>query len=289
MLDELIQKIQQSIHQSHNNSQYFCSELLQILSEYISIQPSLEQHVLQEKVKHLFNPNVQTDLLRQFPFCYSQEHFAILDTNLKFLQVNPIYAQVTGYRQADDLIGLSYEDFKGDVVSQCELFKGQDLQVLETQKSLEFLSYHHYGDGQWHLLWGEKSLLFDEKQNPCGVFSKAKDMTGHPLMDMTRFLMKEAHYHFGRFQQKSFIYYVEKDHHDFGMTAKEKEILFYLVRGKTVSDIANLLSRSKRTVDMHVESLKEKFLVESKSQLIEKAIMLGYMNFIPKTFLRNLS
>jgi DNA-binding CsgD family transcriptional regulator len=269
-LDLKIFKLIQEIKKIKNPE--FCEKLLKLVKDYD---------------EHHYPPE---ELIKPSPFLqlfHSREHVAILNLASEFQNVNPAYAKVVGYPQYESLLGLSYENFKGDAVEHTHYFKQQDQTVIATHKPLEFLSYHRYADGNWHLLWGEKNIILDETHQAVGVYSRAKDMTQHPLIDMSRFLMREAQEQFGRFRQQSFIYYIDRDYQEFQMTPKEKEVLFYLLRGKTVLDIANLLCRSKRTVDMHVESLKQKFNVGSKALLIEKAILYGYMNFIPKTFFRS--
>lgn len=277
VLKQKILKLTQEIKKLEKHK--FCEEIIKLLEDDVEHHPSAYSNTLNT-----------ASILEQNPSLYllnTSEQIAILDQNSHFLTVNQAYANAVGYEKDEQLLGLSYSNFKAEAVSQSEFFTQQDKHVMESQKPLEFLSYHRYADGNWHLLWGEKNIILDEHQKSLGVISKAKDMTHHPLIDVSRFLMQEVDGQFGRFRQKSFIYYVEKDYENFGMTPKEKEILFYLIRGKTVIDIANLLSRSKRTIDMHVESLKQKFLVDSKAHLIEKAISYGYMNFIPKTFFRS--
>jgi DNA-binding CsgD family transcriptional regulator len=56
------------------------------------------------------------------------------------------------------------------------------------------------------------------------------------------------------------------------LTDREKQILTLLVRGKTAKEIAFIINRSKRTVEHHLENVKRKMGVASKSELIEKAM-----------------
>jgi DNA-binding CsgD family transcriptional regulator len=58
------------------------------------------------------------------------------------------------------------------------------------------------------------------------------------------------------------------------LSTREKEILNHLVRGKTAKEIANIIGRSKRTVEHHLENIKLKTGTSSKSELIEKYITL---------------
>lgn len=58
------------------------------------------------------------------------------------------------------------------------------------------------------------------------------------------------------------------------ITKREKEVLYYLTRGKTAKEIALMLGLSYRTIEHYIEKIKIKTKVSSKSELIEKAIHL---------------
>ncbi|WP_347571405.1 helix-turn-helix transcriptional regulator [Legionella sp.] len=63
------------------------------------------------------------------------------------------------------------------------------------------------------------------------------------------------------------------------------ECLFYLLRGKTNKEVAKQLHLSPRTIEQYVEQLKNKFVCDKKSELIEFAVNKGYMNIIPSSLL----
>lgn len=76
---------------------------------------------------------------------------------------------------------------------------------------------------------------------------------------------------------------------DINLTNREMDCLFYTLRGKNAKTTASMLNISAKTVEFHLTHIKEKFNCFSKSQLIEKAIALGYLNKIPSTMiLRNM-
>lgn len=69
------------------------------------------------------------------------------------------------------------------------------------------------------------------------------------------------------------------------LTSRESECLFYTIRGKTAKDIARILNISAKTVEYHMEQIKTKLGCYNKSELIAKAIDLGYLNKIPTSIL----
>lgn len=59
---------------------------------------------------------------------------------------------------------------------------------------------------------------------------------------------------------------------DYGLTAREREILQHLVDGRTKKDIAEHLFLSYHTIDMHVRNIYAKLHVHSRSGAIAKAL-----------------
>ncbi|WP_082650871.1 helix-turn-helix transcriptional regulator [Legionella steigerwaltii] len=54
------------------------------------------------------------------------------------------------------------------------------------------------------------------------------------------------------------------------ITPREKEVLFWYIKGKTSDETAILLNVSRRTIERHFENLREKFGCFSKSQIALK-------------------
>jgi DNA-binding CsgD family transcriptional regulator len=69
---------------------------------------------------------------------------------------------------------------------------------------------------------------------------------------------------------------MESFHEDeYGLSAKEISCLSYLIQGKSAEEIAIILSRSRRTIETHIESAKKKLHCHKISQL---AYLLGKLN-----------
>ncbi len=56
------------------------------------------------------------------------------------------------------------------------------------------------------------------------------------------------------------------------ITPREREILFWYIKGKTSDETARLLNISRRTIDRHFENLREKFGCFSKNQIAFKVM-----------------
>ncbi|MBK2123784.1 response regulator transcription factor, partial [Fangia hongkongensis] len=60
------------------------------------------------------------------------------------------------------------------------------------------------------------------------------------------------------------------------------DCLAFLLRGFSSKEIANRLKLNVRTVEYHIANMRAKFNVKSKKLLVDKAMALGYFNFIPE-------
>lgn len=79
---------------------------------------------------------------------------------------------------------------------------------------------------------------------------------------------------------------------DASLSQKESIILYNFILGKTATEIAIIVNRSVRTIEKHIENIKIKLhcKYQSKSKLIETAIKIGLVDFIPSDyFIRQLS
>lgn len=73
------------------------------------------------------------------------------------------------------------------------------------------------------------------------------------------------------------------------LTPKEQEVVKYLVKGFSAPKIAEHLLISPRTVEHHLERIKDKFDCQTKSELIQKLLRLesyGYLNFDQDDFFK---
>jgi DNA-binding CsgD family transcriptional regulator len=70
------------------------------------------------------------------------------------------------------------------------------------------------------------------------------------------------------------LHLIQDDEKSICLTRKEKEILMLTMRGKTARLISEIMNISRRTIESHLENIKLKMNVSSKSNLIEKAFYL---------------
>lgn len=70
-----------------------------------------------------------------------------------------------------------------------------------------------------------------------------------------------------------------------GISMREFDVMYYLVRGHSAIDIAERLDLSKRTVDYYINSAKARFRARSKAELIHGLIQKGFAFFVPQSLM----
>ncbi len=129
----------------------------------------------------------------------------------------------------------------------------------------------------------------DENNYVVAIFTHSIDITHSNLIDISRLIKLFDHDKYVQGSDNQFFYKLHKSniHNQDNFSVREIECLFYILRGKTAKEVGKILQLSYRTVEDHITSIKHKLKVTSKAQLIEKAIVQGYMNVLPQSFLAN--
>ncbi len=187
-----------------------------------------------------------------------------LNKNSIVERTNHETADMFGLPSAKHAIGKSI--FDSAKLSCARQIRNNDLEVINSKKikisdvavSLENLSNFNVLSIKlpWYSLTGEV----------IGIFGSSIILGKHPIADFMQSIL-----YLGLLNQPSQFFYLSSLVIDeIYLTERECDISFFLVRGKTANEIANILHLSKRTVENYLENIKNKFNVNSRSQLIEK-------------------
>jgi DNA-binding CsgD family transcriptional regulator len=206
----------------------------------------------------------------------------VKDQNSKYIAGNDRTANLVGWKSVEDMVGKTDFDLPCEAASSADFFIKEDNIVLNTQEKLFTLDLQKYSDDKWHLLLCERTIARGKYTADASleVVIHAIDVTGlsffHAYIDCHNFDKKIT----GRKNSGSYI--ISDDYTDLAISTRQSEILYYLLRGKTAKEIGVLLNISDRTVEGHIDIIKRNLNCKNKSQLIEKAVALGYMFYIPK-------
>lgn len=169
------------------------------------------------------------------------------------------------------------------------IFQQQDKLVIETGKSLQFLTVGQFIKDRWQIILGTKTPIYDSKNNPIGTFGYGMEIskiTSHFIQLFKETVLVKDIKQGGYILSENFTKSISLNK-QIKLTARESETLFLLIRGKTAKEIANILGLSTRTTEQYIEQLRAKFDCSSRSELISKAFEQGFFNYIPSGLLHN--
>lgn len=207
----------------------------------------------------------------------------IEDLNHQFVFSNEYTAKLFGYKDVQTMLGINAYDMRCPAVKSADKFIAQDKQVIQKQTSLNLLDIHQYADDTTKvLLTKKKPILIDGtiQYTLCHcreIHKKTFQQFGIKIAQADRYFEGAPNS-----SEKSYQIVGEQDR----LSKREVECMFYLLRGKSAAQIADILFLSKRTVENHFANIKQKLNCNKKSMLVEYGINQGYLNLIPESLLK---
>jgi DNA-binding CsgD family transcriptional regulator len=213
-------------------------------------------------------------------------YILIKDTRSTFLKACSKSARVFGLNHPDDIVGLKDSDLKDEIAQYANLFAQQDTKLLHIKKPINgFYAISH--DGKLRSYIYNKSILKDKKNKIIGIISQSNEIRNPALNRIINKLYNvDATL---KSQNKKMVpinYYLTNDN-DEDFSIQQFHCLFYLMRHKSVSDIAKILKLPIQKVEENIEQIKEKLHCHTISELIGVAIGKGYFEVIPSGMLMN--
>ncbi len=205
---------------------------------------------------------------------------AIKDLHSTYCNVSSKLSKLLGWKSAEDALGKTDYDIPCDVCNFAAEFQKTDKAVLTTNNTILTLDFQKYSTG-WELLLIEKNILKDKNGKIEGLYLHGVDLSTTNLYQGYLLLYNLDTCITGR-RAKPISYVLNLPDDCLALTQKQEACLFFLIRGKTIKETAKILNLSPRTVESHLQAIKNKFNCDCKTQVIEKAIDSGFLYHIPK-------
>lgn len=219
---------------------------------------------------------------QQINLDYFPGYSNIVSTDSHFISACKQTLKLIGASHPAQLFDADYASMPCMPAKNAVIFEQEDLLALKGE--IKVLSYQQY-NGDWKLLLGHKKPIIVQ-DNILGLLVNFIDVTHTGLIDIFRFLSKDNHLCI----QQSFSLIID-DHlpHRHHLSSREQECLFYLCRGFTYRQLSEILNISISTAQTHIENIKLKLKLHTKSELIDEAMRLGIHNILPHTLIRKTS
>jgi DNA-binding CsgD family transcriptional regulator len=205
----------------------------------------------------------------------------IKDATSVFRYANDHYARIMGFKHSKDIFGRTDFDMPCGTTHCAPLFRAQDQEVLKSQKKMRILDIHPFSGGEWKAYIFTKTPYFTPEGDLGGTFFHGEECTHSSILELGSLLAKTSIDSGTNPLLGQNSYLLGSIPTSIMLSPRQKEILFFLIRGHSLKHIAATLNVTISTVSEHVEKLKGKFNALTKNNLIEKAVTQGFLSLIP--------
>ena len=224
-------------------------------------------------------------LASQFSYLNNSLSVCIVkDVDSVYQGISKSFATMLGWKSHEQAIGQTDYDIPCDNARFANQFRNLDKQVMTKNCRALALDIMHSSIG-WVSLLTEKIPLTNKDGKIIGVYCNAIDISSLSLFKYSQ-ILSEIDRKIINSYDKASKYILTHDHSPLPLTQRQQECVFLLIRGKTLKQIANILTISVRTVESYIEAIKYRLNCTHKSQIVEKAITSGFLYFIPENFLK---
>jgi len=230
-------------------------------------------------IKKCENSLILDHMIRQMP------GFAAWKTpDSVYASANQLCAELAGYKDIDSYIGRKDTEWKCDAVSLADKIVAQDKLVLESKRNWSSFNILKFSKGITYY-FSNKSVITATNGDTLGILFVGTIITDVQIIKMLNSLV---HSDPGKSLEKiqNTIYSTnQNNNHNLNLSLREEECLFYLLRRKSAKETAKILNISYRTVEAHIEKIKDKFKCRTKSELFSKSVENGCFYHIPSSLL----
>lgn len=219
------------------------------------------------------------NLLRQLPGLV-----VLANKKSQCIYTNDYTAKMFGYKDGVSMEGIDSRSMRCSAVENAEDFIVQDQIVIQNGIGLTILDIHVYADGQGRVLLSKKTP-FKENNINVGYIFHGMEIHATVLNQVSSALIQSDKKYRAKAvaQQRSYI--INPTIFKKSITKREVDCVFYLLRGNSMKMIAKNLNLSPRTVESYLEQIRIKLKCTNRSDLIEKCLAEGYLNYIPSNIL----
>lgn len=204
---------------------------------------------------------------------------SVKDTESNYLGISQHYAELAGWKNAKECSGKTDYEIACEAVKFAEKFIARDKQVISSKITSKYLDIQKYTCGYKAILV-EKKPVKDKEEKVVALFCTGIDVTDMPLFKSFLVLSQQDNKTFGSTYTPA-SYSLSSHHCPLPLTQKQQICLFWLIRGKSLKEIAKILKLSPRTIECHLDTIKIKLHCQYKSEIIEKAIDSGFLHYVP--------
>ncbi len=210
----------------------------------------------------------------------------LTDQNNKCIYANDYTAKLFGFQNHESVININPYDMRCPAVESADEFIKQYDYVFQSEKSLSVFDVHTYADGEQHIYMTKKSPIKDpitdevtHVMTVCGEINSQFIGQIFAKLQLQNKMLENS-------TAKNVSYYIGQLPCGDDLTNRQLELLYYLVQGYSQKEIAHVMKLSPRTIESYLENIKIKLNIYNRSQLIQYAISIGMLHYVPQSVFR---
>ncbi len=195
------------------------------------------------------------------------------NSNYEYIRGSRNLARIAGLSSPKKVPGMQDYDFCWEVYA--DIYREEDKLVLAGEK-ISVLKLLRTADGTDLSVVTQKAPLCNQGKI-IGIIGNTVVVNSTAILEKSTYINKHDLLLFGE----------GSSHHRYlvhtidGLTDRQSQCFFYLIRGESAKQIAKVLKISPRTVECHIRKIKEHYNVSSRSELVSIAFSKGLVKFIP--------
>jgi len=195
------------------------------------------------------------------------------DRDGKYLGANDIFLKVSGMSSEKDVIGST--DLDQIWHEQAPLMMKNDKTIVTNECVQTWIETAKHPNGKIVHYLSHKSPLRNRGGKVIGSFGlsygfETQDWNVDKLNEVNMVVGTTGVEHI-----KRYLLTLQRDKHQ--LSKRQVECLYYLTKGKTYRQIAQILGISNRTVEHYIDTIKAKMNCQNKSELIEKYLQSDFI------------
>lgn len=223
-------------------------------------------------------------------FCHNTPEFTwVRGADFKFKHTTTTAAKMSGFNSFDQLIGLTAYDLKSPVVQSAPEFDRQVTKVIHSGQPLEMLDIHTFDNQHLQIYLTTLSPIYNTTDEVKSVHGKCTDLNKQYDHLLSTHLLPNLSQLINLNRSISLSLEIIDRYDCLNLTLRESECFYFATRGHSNQFISELLCISPRTVDDHINAIKFKIGHKKRGAIIDYAVALDLIRYIPRSLLTNLT
>lgn len=224
------------------------------------------------------------DLTKEFANVFGTNGYLLVkDKTLNYRAISTNFAQALGWSSFEQAIGKNCFEVPSEAVLAASQFRELDNLAMDTSTPNLAINICNYASGPIIFL-SRKIPIKNNNDKVIGVLINSIDISVILSKQIEQLMLTDAKFS-SHDLRKPQQYILSPLQNTLNISTRQQQCLSLLIRGKTIKEIAYILKIAPRTVEDHIKAAKYKLGCHNKSQLIEKAISAGFLEYLPLQFL----